>query len=269
MSPAGNRSGSRSGARVPLVAANWKMNLLSADVEALCRTLVDGLGDRSTAIEAEMVIFPAFPLLPAVAAELRGTRVGWGGQDLHPEDDGAHTGDVSGPQLADAGCTWALAGHSERRRDHGEGDGLVARKVAAAARNGLAPMICVGETKAERDAGETFEVLGGQLVMALAPLLAASQPPPPFALAYEPVWAIGTGDTATPETAQEVHRFLRSTLAESVGAEVAGATRILYGGSVKAHNAPELILQEDLDGFLVGGASLDAEEFLVIIRCCD
>ncbi len=251
--------------RVPIVAANWKMNLLSADAEAHCRSLADGLGDA----RAEVVVFPAFPLIPTVAAELRGTRAAWGGQDLHPEDDGAHTGDVSGAQLADAGCTWVLAGHSERRRDHGEGDGLVASKVAAALRNELVPMICVGETKAERDAGETFEVLGNQLVMALAPLLAAGSPPPPFALAYEPVWAIGSGDTATPETAQEAHRFLRSALTESVGAEVARATRILYGGSVKPHNALELGRQEDLDGFLVGGASLDAEEFLAIIRCCD
>jgi triosephosphate isomerase len=264
-----SRAGERSGARVPLVAANWKMNLLSADAAAHCRTLVDGLGDGAAERDAEVLIFPSFPLLPAVAAGLRGTRVGWGGQDLHPEDDGAHTGDVSGPQLVDAGCSWALAGHSERRHDHGEGDGLVARKVAAAVRNGLTPLICVGETKAERDAGETFEVLGSQVAMALAPLRAAGDPPPPFALAYEPVWAIGTGDTATPETAQEAHRFLRSTLAESVGADVAGATRILYGGSAKPHNAPELILREDVDGFLVGGASLDAEEFLAIIRCCD
>ncbi len=251
--------------RLPMVAANWKMNLLARDAEAHCRALLDGL----EAARAEVVVFPAFPLLPVVAAELRGTRVAWGGQDLHPEDDGAHTGDVSGPQLADAGCTWALAGHSERRRDHGEGDGLVARKVAAALRNGLTPMICVGETKAERDAGETFEVLGGQLSMALAPLRSASSPPPPFALAYEPVWAIGTGDTATPETAQGAHCFLRSALAESVGREVAVATRILYGGSVKPANAADLAAQEDLDGFLVGGASLDAEEFLAIIRCCD
>ncbi len=250
--------------RVPIVAANWKMNLLAADAEATCRGLLDGLGDA----RPEVLVFPAFPLIPVVAAELRGSRVAWGGQDLHPEDDGAHTGDVSGAQLADAGCTWALAGHSERRHDHGEGDGLVAGKIAAALRNGLTPMVCVGETKAERDAGETFEVLGNQLVMALAPLAEAGSPPPPFALAYEPVWAIGTGDTATPEAAQEVHRFLRGALAEAVGAAAAGATRILYGGSVKPHNAADLAAQEDLDGFLVGGASLDAEEFLAIIRCC-
>jgi len=251
--------------RTPLVAANWKMNLLREDAEGYCEALRAGLGEA----ESEVLIFPSFPLLPAVAAGLLGSPVGWGGQDLHPDDAGAHTGDVSGPQLADAGCTWALAGHSERRHDHGEGDGLVARKVEAALRNGLTPLVCVGETKAERDAGETLELLRNQLEMALAPIAATGRPPRPFAVAYEPVWAIGTGDTATPEIAQEAHRHLRGVLAEGLGDDVARATRILYGGSVKPHNAAELIAQGDLDGFLVGGASLDAEEFLAIIRCCD
>lgn len=251
--------------RTPVVAANWKMNLLSAPAEENCRGLRDGLAGRVP----EVVVFPSFPLLPAVAGVLEGSPVAWGGQDLHPEDDGAHTGDVSGPQLADAGCSWALAGHSERRHDHGESDGLVARKVQAALRNGLAPMICVGETKSERDAGETFDVLGRQLAMAARPLAEAGAPPPSFALAYEPVWAIGTGDTATPETAQEAHGFLRKRLAEHLGQEVARATRILYGGSVKPGNAADLIAPEDVDGFLVGGASLDAEKFLAIIGCCD
>jgi len=251
--------------RTPLVAANWKMNLLREDAERHCATLLDGLGDAA----AEVLIFPSFPLLPTVAAGLDGSPVGWGGQDLHPDDAGAHTGDVSGAQLADAGCTWALAGHSERRHDHGEGDGLVARKVEAALRNGLAPLVCVGETKAERDAGETFDILRNQLEMALAPIAATGRPPRPFAVAYEPVWAIGTGDTATPETAQQAHHHLRSLLGERLGEEVAGATRILYGGSVKPGNAADLFAQNDLDGFLVGGASLDAEEFLAIIRCCD
>ena len=250
--------------RVPIVAANWKMNLLSNDAREHLRTLTGELEDAT----AEVVVFPSAVLLPAVAEELRGSRVAWGGQDLHPEDDGAHTGDVSGPQLADAGCSWVLAGHSERRHDHGEGDGLVARKVAAALRNELAPMICVGETKAERDAGQTLEILGKQLAVALGPLADAADPPPPFAVAYEPVWAIGTGDTATPGTAQEAHRFIRGLVAERFGREVGEATRILYGGSVKPDNADELIAEPDLDGFLVGGASLDPGEFLAIIRCC-
>ena len=254
--------------RVPVVAANWKMNLLRADAEAHGRRLVEGLGELSSQV-TEVVIFPSFPLLPAVAAALRGSAVAWGGQDLHPEDSGAHTGDVSGPQLADAGCTWALAGHSERRHDHGETDGTVARKAEAAFRNGLAPLICIGETKAERDAGETFDVLGRQLQIALEPVAASGSPPSPFALAYEPVWAIGTGDTATPETAQAAHRHVRRVLAERLGEEAARATRILYGGSVKPGNAADLIAEADIDGFLVGGASLDPEEFLDIIRRCD
>jgi triosephosphate isomerase (TIM) len=254
--------------RSPIAAANWKMNLLRADAEAYCRTLLEGLERREGEAAAEVLLFPPFPLLSAVAAGLRGSRVAWGGQDLHPEDAGAHTGDVSGAQLADAGCAWALAGHSERRRDHGESDALVARKVAAALRNGLAPLLCVGETKAERDAGATFEVLGRQLAIALPPLAASGSPPRSFALAYEPVWAIGTGDTATPEIAQRAHGYLREFLAERLGEPVAAATRILYGGSVKPGNAAELFAGPDVDGFLVGGASLDAAEFLDIIRGC-
>ncbi len=259
-------------ARKPIAAGNWKMNHLRADAEAWCRAIRRGLAESAPA--CEVLVFPSFPLLPAVAAGLDGVDdAAWGGQDLHPEDAGAHTGDVSAAQLADAGCTWALAGHSERRHDHAEGDGLVARKVAAALRHGLAPMICVGETKAERDAGQTFEILEGQLDMALVPVLEASAGgSPPFAIAYEPVWAIGTGETATPETAQDAHRFLRRCLAERLsgpwGDGAADSVRILYGGSVKPANAGDLIAGDDIDGFLVGGASLDAEEFLAIIRCC-
>ncbi len=253
--------------RVPVVAANWKMNLLREDAEAHGRALLDGL-EQGASDGPEVVLFPSHPLIPAVAGVLRGSRIAWGGQDLHPEDSGAHTGDVSGPQLADAGCSWVLAGHSERRHDHGEPDALVARKAEAALRNGLAPMICVGETKAERDAGATFDVLGRQLEVALEPVAAAGSPPPPFALAYEPVWAIGTGDSATPEIAQGAHRYVREVLTERLGEEVAAATRILYGGSVKPGNAAALIAGADVDGFLVGGASLDPEEFLSIIARC-
>jgi len=250
--------------RVPIVAANWKMNLLAGSAEEVCRDVASGL-EEST---AEVVVFPSHVLIPVAAAELRGSRVAWGGQDLHPEDDGAHTGDVSGPQLADAGCTWVLVGHSERRQDHGESDGLVARKVIAALRNELAPLVCVGETAAERDAGQTLEIVSRQLELALAPLVEAGDPPPPFAIAYEPVWAIGTGHTATPAIAQEVQAAIRKRVGEHFGHEVAEATRILYGGSVKPDNAAELADQEDVDGFLVGGSSLDAGEFLAIIGCC-
>jgi triosephosphate isomerase (TIM) len=237
-----------------IIAANWKMHHLRADAEAYCRALRSGLGEGGP----EVVIFPSFPLIPAVARELDGSRVAVGGQDLHPGDKGAHTGDVSGLQLADAGCTWVLCGHSERRRDHGESDELVAQKAAAAGRHGLSAMVCVGETREERHAGRTFEVLERQL-RAVLPVLVGT-----FAVAYEPVWAIGTGETATPETAQEAHRFLRGLLAGIPGG--GGAVSLLYGGSVTPDNAAGLIAQPDIDGFLVGGASLDPEKFLAIIR---
>ncbi|HVG08926.1 MAG TPA: triose-phosphate isomerase [Thermoanaerobaculia bacterium] len=229
--------------RSRIVAANWKMNLLRAEAIELVR----GIRKEGS---ARVVIFPSFPLIPAVA-DLAG-RIEVGGQDLHPEDKGAFTGDVSGAQLKDAGCSWVLCGHSERRQGHGEGDDLVARKIAAAQRHGLIPMVCVGETKDERKAGETFRVLERQVRSALDSLQGE------FALAYEPVWAIGTGETATPEMAQEAHRFIRDLLGEDVP--------ILYGGSATPDNAAGLIAQPDVDGFLVGGASLDPGKFLSIIR---
>jgi triosephosphate isomerase len=246
--------------RRTLIAANWKMHLLQAEAAVWCRVLRSDLGPEGER-RPGVLVFPSFPLIPAVARELAGSAVGVGGQDLHPEDRGAHTGDVSGAQLADAGCSWALCGHSERRRDHGEPDELVGRKAAAAARGGLTPLVCVGETRDERRAGETFAVLERQARAALSALAGQSAA---FALAYEPVWAIGTGETATPEIAQEAHRFLRGLLAGiSAGAE---GVSLLYGGSVTPDNAASLIAQPDIDGFLVGGASLDPQKFLAIIR---
>ena len=173
--------------RRPMMAANWKMNHLRAEAVDFCRTLTRALSEHPVA--ARMAIFPSFPLIPVVAAELAGTELAVGGQDLHPDDKGAHTGDVSGPQLADAGCSWVLCGHSERRHDHGESDALVARKVAAAVRNGLAPLICVGETREDRLAGRTFGVLERQLRSAMAAFVSEASGAEPFAVAYEPVWA--------------------------------------------------------------------------------
>jgi triosephosphate isomerase len=245
--------------RRPLIAANWKMNLLKADAAECCRELRRGLA-APPVVDARVVIFPSFPLIPVVARELVDSEIEVGGQDLHPEDRGAYTGDVSGIQLADAGCAWALCGHSERRQLHGESDELVGRKAMAAVRHRLTAMICVGETGEERRAGRTFEVLARQLRAALAGR------PDPFALAYEPVWAIGTGETATPETAREAHHFLRERLAETLDGRAAAAVPILYGGSVTPDNAGGLIVQPDIDGFLVGGASLDPQKFLAIIR---
>ena len=247
-----------SNGRRPLVGGNWKMHMLRSEAEEYCRRFVAALENET----AEIALFPSHPLLPAVAVGLSGSPVICGGQDIHPQEKGAHTGDVSGPQLVDAGCTWVLCGHSERRQDHGESDELVGEKADAAIRHGLTPLICIGETLEERRTRRTFEVLERQLSRALAGR------PDPCAIAYEPVWAIGTGETATPEMAQEAHAFLRELLADLIGDEAAAAKRILYGGSAKPGNAAELFAQPDIDGFLVGGASLDPESFLAIIRCC-
>jgi len=244
-------------ARRPLVGGNWKMHMLSAEA----RDYVARFGQLSVR-DAEVVLFPSFPLLPVLARGLAGSPVALGGQDLHAEASGAHTGDVSGPQLADAGCQWVLCGHSERRQDHGETDEMVAAKVRAAGEHGLIPLICVGETREERRAGNAFDVLERQLRSALP--RGADR----FELAYEPVWAVGTGETATPEIAQEAHAFLRRTLSKLAGEPVAARCRILYGGSANPDNAASLIAQQDLDGFLVGGASLDPDKFLTIIRAC-
>jgi triosephosphate isomerase len=243
--------------RKPIVGGNWKMHLVSDEATTYCQQLLAG----PAAPLSEVVIFPSAPLLSLVASSLDGSWAEWGGQDLHPEPQGAHTGDTSGAQLSDAGCTWVLCGHSERRQDHGESDELVGRKVDAACASNLIPMICVGETLEQRQSGRTFEVIARQLNAALRGR------PNRFAVAYEPVWAIGTGETATPEIAQEAHQFLRETLADLLGERIAAVKRILYGGSVNPTNAAELASLEDIDGFLVGGASLDPEKFLSIIRC--
>jgi len=273
-----------------IVAGNWKMHFLAAEAAGFCRELRRGLSSGVEPQQAEVpaprpaeprahpegsadarprvVLFPSFPLLPAVVAALAGSEVTVGAQDLHPADRGAHTGDVSGPQLLDAGCRWVLCGHSERRRDHAESDELIARKVAAATRHGLVPLLCVGETREQREAGETLAVLERQLTRGLSPLSPQSGVPGERAglvIAYEPVWAIGTGLTASPETAQEAHQFLRAAAAGLAGEDA--AVTLLYGGSVTPANAAGLIAQPDVDGFLVGGASLDPRQFLAIIAC--
>ena len=242
--------------RRPLVGGNWKMHLDRDDARKYCQELIRGLEDT----RAEVVIFPSAPLLQEVADALSESPVVWGGQDLHEQDQGAFTGDVSGAQLGDIGCSWVLCGHSERRRDHAESDELVGHKASAAIRHGLTPLICLGESLEQRQSGETFQVLERQLNAALAAR------PDPFSLAYEPVWAIGTGETATPQIAQEAHQFLREALADLVGSETAATKRILYGGSVNPDNAAELFAPPDVDGFLVGGASLQAESFADIVK---
>ncbi len=251
----------RESASRQLVAANWKMNLFRAEAVAFC----SGLLDRLPADAPQVAIFPSFPLIPIVASELLGSDIVVGGQDLHPEPKGAHTGDVAGLQLVDAGAGWVLCGHSERRHDHGESDALVGRKMRSAFISGLTPLLCVGETAEERQAGQTFEVLARQLEGALGASLPDIPTLPRFALAYEPVWAIGTGKVADSATVSEAHLFLRRELSRRVGEEAAEPVSIVYGGSVTAENAFDLAAADGVDGFLVGGASLDLDRFLSII----
>jgi triosephosphate isomerase len=247
--------------RTPLLAGNWKMHGAGAAAAQLAAEVVEavrGVTDR------DVLIAPPFPVLPLVAERLAGSRVLLAAQNLHWEDSGAFTGEVSGPMLTAVGCTHAIVGHSERRQLFGDTDEWVARKVGAALRAGLTPIVCVGETLAEREANETWAVIDRQVRAALFGLDAGAIGR--LVLAYEPVWAIGTGKVATPEQAQEVHGSIRALLGERAGAAVAAAVRILYGGSVKPDNIDALMHQPDLDGALVGGASLNAADFARIVH---
>ncbi len=234
--------------RQPLVAGNWKMHGNRAANRALLDAIVAGAGTG-----AEMAVCVPFPYLAQAAERLAGTPVAWGAQNVSEHAQGAYTGEVSAAMLAEFGCRYVIVGHSERRSLYGETDELVAAKFGAVQAAGLRPILCVGETLAERDAGRTEEVVARQLDAVLAKHAKA-----PTVLAYEPVWAIGTGRTATPEQAQEIHAFLRK--------RVAHGARILYGGSVKPQNASAIFAMPDVDGGLIGGASLVAEDFLAIAR---
>ncbi len=251
--------------RTPLVAGNWKMHRTIGESVELARAVLHGL-DRDARVE--VVVAPVFTAIWAVHEALcsyeRGeSRVGLAAQDVYWEPEGAFTGEVSAPLLKDAGCAYVIVGHSERRQLFGEQDEAVRRKVAALLSHGLTPIACVGETLEQREAGETEAVVLGQLDAALTGLDAGSVAR--VVLAYEPVWAIGTGRTAKPEDAQAVHAAIRGRLRERFG-DAAERVRILYGGSVKPENAAELMGQPDIDGALVGGASLKAESFLAIVR---
>ncbi len=250
-----------SSARTPLIAGNWKLNGLCADAVKLARAVADGAKDASG---REIMIAPAFTVLASVAAELNGSRVALGGQDLYWEASGAFTGEISAPMLRDVGCSHVIIGHSERRQFFAETDYTVAKKVSAAVAGGLIPVVCVGETLEQRDSGVTFDVIRRQIAGGLVELPLESFER--LVVAYEPVWAIGTGRTATPEQAEEVHVRIRSMLAETLTRSAADAVRILYGGSVKPDNIDALMACANVDGALVGGASLKADDFLRIVH---
>lgn len=243
--------------RRPLVAGNWKMNGLKASLAEIA-AIRQGY-DGALQARADLLICPPATLLAAAAAQATGSGVAVGGQDCHAHSNGAHTGDVAAEMLADAGATYVIVGHSERRADHGESNATVRSKAEAGFRAGLTTIVCVGETQAERAVGRTLAVIGEQLAGSVPKTATASR----LVLAYEPVWAIGTGLTPTPSDVAEAHAFIRETLERLLPGQSAGV-RVLYGGSVKPGNAAELMSVANVDGALIGGASLKAAEFLAI-----
>ncbi|MGB5259629.1 MAG: triose-phosphate isomerase [Gammaproteobacteria bacterium] len=244
--------------RQPLVAGNWKMNGSTGSVTALVEGIKAGIGSVTT---AEMAVCPPYVYIPQVATMLAGTAISYGAQDVSDQEAGAYTGEVAPGMLFDIGCKYAIVGHSERRSIYGESDEFTARKFAAAQNAGLVPILCVGELLEEREQGITEQVVERQLdaVISLEGIAAFGT----AVIAYEPVWAIGTGKTATPDQAQEVHAFIRGKLA-TLDPGVAAGVRILYGGSMNPGNAAELLAMQDIDGGLIGGASLKPDDFLAI-----
>lgn len=246
--------------RKMLIAGNWKMNGLETDGVALAEAIALG----SAGATCDLLVCPPFTLIATVGNAISGSGVALGAQDCHAAQSGVHTGDVSAEMLADAGCSYVIVGHSERRADHGELDEAVHAKVQAAHRSGLISVICVGETEAERDASQAEMVVAGQIGGSLPDIAMAAN----TIIAYEPVWAIGTGRTPTAEDVQAMHAHIRTTVLASHGVEFANQVRLLYGGSVKPGNAAVLMGLADVDGALVGGASLLADDFLAIAAHC-
>jgi len=246
--------------RRPYIAGNWKMNMTIGQAEQLARALVDG-GPADTGVE--VAVIPPFLAIPAVARVIEGSSVHLGAQDVYFEKSGAFTGEISAEMLADAGCRFALVGHSERRHVLMESDETIRKKLEALLGQGMKVILCVGELIEEREANETEKRLNIQIRAGLEGL--ASDQMKNVTIAYEPVWAIGTGKTATTAQAQEAHKFIRNLVAEIFDRDVADGVRIQYGGSVKPDNAAELMSQPDVDGALVGGAALKADSFLGII----
>lgn len=247
--------------RKPFIAGNWKMNNTREAAKALVAALKPLVADVT---DVEIAVAPTFTCLQDVAEVLRGSNIELSAQNISYVAKGAYTGEISADMLKDVGCTHAIIGHSERRQFFGETDEGVSRRVRAALDNDIVPIVCIGESLEERESGKTFDVVLGQLVNGLSSV--RREEAGRVVIAYEPVWAIGTGKTATPEQAQEVHAAIRAKLNELFGAEVGEAMRLQYGGSVKASNAKELLGQKDIDGALVGGASLKAEDFAAIVK---
>jgi triosephosphate isomerase (TIM) len=245
----------------PLIAGNWKMNGLKGSLGEFEAMLAGAAG---VAAKADLLVCPPATLIATFAERARGaTAFAVGAQDCHPKASGAHTGDISAEMLADAGATAVIVGHSERRADHGESDGLVRQKAEAAWRAGLTAIVCIGEAQHQRDAGQTLDICGGQLNLSLPDDSRADN----LVVAYEPIWAIGTGLTPTAKDVEQIHKFIRDLLIERFSGEGA-RMRILYGGSVKPSNAAELMAVANVNGALVGGASLKAADFLAIAAGC-
>jgi len=246
--------------RRPLIAGNWKMNLTRSEAVALAEAVAKKAGDYP---HVDIALCPPFVYLEAVGRAIAGSRVALGAQNMHPEPSGAFTGEISPPMLCDLGCQYVILGHSERRHGLGETNEFIQKKVHAALKAGLRPIVCVGELLAEREAGKTLAVIREQFEGSLGGLTAEQMLQ--TVIAYEPVWAIGTGRVATPHQAEEVHLELRKLIAQRYNEKIAQEVVIQYGGSVKPDNAAELFAQPDIDGALVGGASLKADQFLGII----
>ena len=248
------------GTRIPLIAGNWKMYKTCPEAVNAAERLV---GLMPEGLNVDVMIAPAFPALFPVADVLRGSAVALGAQNLYWESEGAYTGEVSAAMIQSVGCSHVIIGHSERRQFFGETDETVNRKIRAAVDGGLVPVMCIGETESQRDAGETFAVLDKQVKMGLEDFVLTDLER--LVVAYEPVWAIGTGKTATSAQAQEAHQYVRGLIEKTFGKDLAAGLRILYGGSVKPANVHELMDQPDVDGALVGGASLDPDTFIQIV----
>lgn len=245
-------------ARKTLIAGNWKMNGLTADGVALAKEIKEMVKAKKRT--CEFLICPPFTLLAPVKKVVKGSRIALGAQDCHFNEKGAHTGDVSPLMLTDAGCSYVILGHSERRADHGESNELVCKKAEAAHKAGLKTVICIGETLEQRENGETIKVCSEQITGSVPDTAVAAD----TVIAYEPVWAIGTGKTPTAQDVEDVHAAVRKVLAKKIGRAQANRMRILYGGSVKPSNAKEFLSLPDVDGALIGGASLKAADFMAI-----